>query len=155
MALPVGSMRSDHGSDHPTEEFAMTALRLPTADATAVTRPGIEPAVITFVASEVSLVPVRRDGRVVGAYVSSGGNVRFRPVVDVRQALSAAAGVAVVAVAGATYVAARRRAPAVGAVTMGPGGWISFKGVTAPALRPADDRPWWARLLRAHRLVVR
>jgi len=133
----------------------MTVLRDPTADATPVAGPGIEPAVIAFGETEVSLVPVGHDGRVVGAYVYAGGNVRFRPVIDVRQALSAVAVVAVVVVAGAAYVAARRRAPAVGAVTMGPGGWISFKGVTAPVLRPADDRPWWARLLRAHRLVVR
>ncbi|HLL65914.1 MAG TPA: hypothetical protein VK453_09205 [Micromonosporaceae bacterium] len=48
----------------------------------------------------------------------------------------------------------RRRAPAISTVTMGPGGWISLKGQPAPALR-ADtrDRPWWAHLLRARRLV--
>ncbi|MEV4536636.1 hypothetical protein AB0J82_22900 [Asanoa sp. NPDC049518] len=98
---------------------------------------------------------MRRAGRVVGAFAYADGEVRFRPVVDVRQLVAAAAGVAVVAVGGATYAAARRRAPAVGAVTMGPGGWVSVKGTGVPRLRPTDDRPWWARLLRARRLVVR
>ncbi|WP_216592644.1 hypothetical protein [Verrucosispora sioxanthis] len=33
-----------------------------------------------------------------------------------------------------------------------PGGWVSFRGVRTPPPRAA--RPWWARLLRAHRLVA-
>ncbi|MFB9545823.1 hypothetical protein [Micromonospora sagamiensis] len=51
-------------------------------------------------------------------------------------------------------MASRRRPPAIGAVTMGPGGRVSLRGTRAPALRPARPRPWWARVLRAHRLVV-
>ncbi|MEV4624210.1 hypothetical protein AB0J74_36545 [Asanoa sp. NPDC049573] len=109
---------------------------------------------ITFEEAEVSLVPLYRGGRVIGAYVCSGGRVSFRPVVDLGHVLSAAAGVAALAVAGTAYAVARRRAPSVGAVTMGPGGWVSFKGVAAPPLRSAGPRPWWARVLRARRLVV-
>ena len=61
------------------------------------------------------------------------------------------AGVAVgaLAVVGATVVGWRwaGRPPSVRTVTMGPGGWVSFKGTTAPPLR--SRRPWWAVLLRA------
>jgi hypothetical protein len=34
-------------------------------------------------------------------------------------------------------------------LSMGPGGWVSFKGFAVPKGRP-ERRPWWARLLRAH-----
>jgi hypothetical protein len=132
----------------------MTVLRHPTADTAPVRHTQDEPTVIAPAGAEASLVPVRRDGRIVGAYVLSAGSVRYRPVVDLEQVLSAVAGVAAVVVAGAAFAAARRRPPAVGAVTMGPGGWVSFKGATAPPLRPAGRRPWWARVLRARRLVV-
>jgi hypothetical protein len=37
---------------------------------------------------------------------------------------------------------------------MGPGGWVGLKGAALPPLRPARRRPWWARLLRARRMVV-
>jgi hypothetical protein len=99
-------------------------------------------------------VPVRRDGRIVGAYVLSGDTVRYRPVVDMQDVVSATAAVAAIAAVGATVAAVRRRVPTVGAVRMGPGGWVSFKGTSAPALRPSGRRPWWARALRARRLVV-
>jgi hypothetical protein len=103
----------------------------------------------------VSLVPVRWDGRTVGAFVVSDGRVRFRPVIDADQVISAVTAVAAIAALGASVAAARRRSPAIGAVTMGPGGWVSLKGVSAPSLRPAKTRrPWWARVLRAHRLVI-
>jgi hypothetical protein len=139
------------GGGPPYEEIVMTVTRLPAARAVAVPP---EPNVIALPGpDEVSLVPVHRDGRAVGAYVLLDGDVRFRPVVDVDRILSAVAGIA--AVAGfAAAAAARRRVPAVGAVTIGPGGWVSLKGVAAPSLRPAGHRPWWARLLRARRLVV-
>jgi len=49
----------------------------------------------------------------------------------------------------------RRRPPAVRSLSMGPGGWVSFKGATtAPLSSAGAGRPWWARLLRARRLVV-
>ncbi|MEH0843761.1 hypothetical protein V6U81_15360 [Micromonospora sp. CPCC 205711] len=102
-----------------------------------------------------ALVPVTRDGRAVGAFVLAGGQVRYRSVTDPDQVLAAAAGALAVALLTAgVAVVARRRPAAIGAVTMGPGGWVSLKGSPAPALRPARRRPWWARLLRARRLVV-
>lgn len=106
------------------------------------------------------LVPVSRThaGRTttVGAYVLTAGRVTFRPVVDPhRLALCAVAAVGLVT-AGTLARAGRRHGPSIGSVRMGPGGWVSLKGSPAPMLRPARDtaRPWWARLLRAHRLVV-
>ncbi|MEV0808502.1 hypothetical protein [Micromonospora sp. NPDC050200] len=102
-----------------------------------------------------ALVPVTRDGRTVGAFVLAGGRVRYRSLPDPDQVLAAAAGVVAVALLTAAVVAAsRRRPPAIGAVAMGPGGWLSLRGTPAPALRPAPGRPWWARVLRAHRLVA-
>ncbi|MER7459349.1 hypothetical protein [Micromonospora sp. NPDC126480] len=100
-----------------------------------------------------ALVPVTRDGRPVGAFVLSGGRVRYRPVLDPDRLLAATAGVVALGlVAAGTAAALRRRPPAIGAVTMGPGGWISLKGRPLPP--PRAPRPWWARLLRARRLVV-
>ncbi|MGV9982116.1 hypothetical protein ACWDUH_31095, partial [Micromonospora wenchangensis] len=45
-----------------------------------------------------ALVPVTRDGRAVGAFVSVDGRVRYRALPDPDRALAAAAGAAVVAV---------------------------------------------------------
>ncbi|WP_433532632.1 hypothetical protein ACQPYA_11720 [Micromonospora sp. CA-263727] len=100
-----------------------------------------------------ALVPVTRDGRPFGVFVAVDGHVRYRPVPDPDRLLAAAAGVlAVGLVAAGIAVRGRRRPPTVGALTMGPGGWVSFRGLRAPA--PEAPRPWWARLLRARRLVV-
>ncbi|MEV4543773.1 hypothetical protein [Micromonospora echinaurantiaca] len=103
-----------------------------------------------------ALVPVTHQGRPVGAFVLSGGRVRYRPVLDPDRLLTAGAGVIAAGLLAAGVVAVgRRRPPAIGAVTMGPGGWVSLKGLSAPGPRAArPPRPWWARLLRAHRLVV-
>lgn len=100
-----------------------------------------------------AVLPVTRDGRPVGVFVATGGRVRYRPLPDPDRLLVATAGVlAVGLVTAGVTVLGRRRPPAVARLTMGPGGWVSFRGVRAPAPRAA--RPWWARLLRAHRLVA-
>ncbi|MFR9776159.1 hypothetical protein ACL02O_08860 [Micromonospora sp. MS34] len=102
-----------------------------------------------------ALVPVTREGRPVGAFVLSGGRIRYRRVVDPDRLVAAAAGAIAVAVLAAAGVAvARRKPPAIGTVRMGPGGWVSLRGVRPPSLRPEPGRPWWARVLRARRLVV-
>jgi hypothetical protein len=98
---------------------------------------------------ETNTVPVRDGKREIGAYVT--GPATYVPAVDVNRIVAlTAATISVVAIA----VALRRR-PAIGAVTMGPGGWVSVKGAALPPLRDGGRRPWWARLLRAHRLVVK
>ncbi|PGH45438.1 hypothetical protein GA0070622_4399 [Micromonospora sediminicola] len=99
-----------------------------------------------------ALVPVTCSGRPVGAFVLVDGRVRYRRVVDPDQLVAAATGAfAVAALTAAVALWSRRRPPAVGTVTMGPGGWLSLRGASIPRPRP-DDRPWWARLLRAHPL---
>lgn len=100
------------------------------------------------------LIEVRDGDRPVGAYLVGDHSVVYRPAVDVtRLGLAALATVAVSAVAVSAAVAVRRR-PAIGSVSMGPGGWVSLKRTAGPPLRDGADRPWWAHLLRAHRLVV-
>ncbi|MGY3520021.1 hypothetical protein ACVMYR_27310 [Micromonospora sp. PTRAS2] len=104
--------------------------------------------------SPAAVVPVARDGRPVGAFVLAGGRVRYRALVDPDQVLAAAAGALAVGLvtAAVAVVAGRRRPPAIGTVRMGPGGWVSLRGVRAPALRSTAPRPWWAHVRRAHRL---
>ena len=112
-----------------------------------------EPTVIAPAGAEASLVPVRRDGRIVGAYVLSAGTVRYRPVVDLEQVLSAVAGVA--AVVGGRGSVRRRPAQAAGGRRRDDGsrGLGELQGRHRAAV--AAGRPWWARaLLRARRLVV-
>jgi hypothetical protein len=102
----------------------------------------------------VTVIPVRHGRRPVGAYVVNHGSAAFLAVVDITRLATAGMVFVAVTTAAATAAAALRRSPAIGAVTMGPGGWISLKGVAAPTLRDGAGRPWWARLLGAHRLVV-
>lgn len=110
---------------------------------------------------ETVVVPVGRSdgcGRPVAVVIADRDGVRLRPVVDVERlawcavTATALAAAALVASRAATGVARRR--PAIGSVSMGPGGWVSLKGAPLPPLRTAGRRPWWARLLRARRLVV-
>lgn len=64
-------------------------------------------------------------------------------------------GVVALAVVGATAVGWRwaSRPPAVRTISMGPGGWVSFKNSKGKAPRTLPGRrPRWARLLRAQRL---
>ncbi|UQU61698.1 hypothetical protein COUCH_21910 [Couchioplanes caeruleus] len=107
--------------------------------------------------SRTGVVLVRNGDRTVGAYVTGPGGVRYRPVVDVTAlGVATLATVALTAAALGAGVALRRR-PAIGSVSMGPGGWVSLRGTgtgAPPPLRPAAPRPWWARILRANRLVV-
>ncbi|MFF0823949.1 hypothetical protein ACFYUR_26555 [Micromonospora haikouensis] len=119
-------------------------------------RPGgqVGPVLVLPGTSPAAVVPVARDGRPVGAFVLAGGRVRYRSLVDPDQVLAAAAGALAVGLvtAAVAVVAGRRRPPAIGTVRMGPGGWVSLRGVRAPALRSTAPRPWWAHVLRAHRL---
>ncbi|GAA3394942.1 hypothetical protein [Cryptosporangium minutisporangium] len=109
--------------------------------------------------ADVALLPVERPtrcgSRTIGAYIRTNGEIRYVPAVDVERLT-----LGVVAVAGAAAVlgSALHRRPAVGPVTMGPGGWVSVRGARGalPRLRgrASAHRPWWARILRAHRLVM-
>lgn len=108
------------------------------------------------VVDQTTIVAIRHGRRTVGAYVMSPEGVRFQPATDVtRIALTALTAAALTATATAVAIAIRRP-PAIRSVAMGPGGWVSLKGTPLPTMRSAvaPSRPWWARLLRAHRLVV-
>jgi len=103
---------------------------------------------------EVAVIPVRHGERPIGAYVVDRGTVRFVPAIDLTRL--ATAGMVFTAGTGAIALAlvGLRRPPAIGPVTMGPGGWISVKGAARPSIRATTPgRPWWARVLRARRLV--
>ncbi|WFE56692.1 hypothetical protein [Micromonospora sp. WMMD712] len=116
----------------------------------------VGPVLVLPGAAPAAVVPVARDGRPVGAFVLAGGRVRYRTLADPDRVLAAATGALAVGLvtAAVAVVASRRRPPAIGTVRMGPGGWVSLRGVRAPALRPTGPRPWWAHVLRAHRLVI-
>ncbi|GAA2607589.1 hypothetical protein [Paractinoplanes durhamensis] len=103
----------------------------------------------------VTVTPVMDGDRPVGAWIAGPETATFRPVVDVtRLTGTVLATAAAVAIAGTAIVAATRRRPAIGAVTMGPGGWVSVKNAVCPPLGPDSARPWWARLIGAHRLTA-
>ncbi len=105
-------------------------------------------------ARPVTLVPVERRGHPVGAFVVTDGAACFHPAVDVDRIVYAGMAATVLTTSAVALAVARRRPPAIGAVSMGPGGWISLKGLPTPPLRAGTRRPWWAHLLRARRLVV-
>jgi hypothetical protein len=101
----------------------------------------------------VTVTPVMVGDRAAGAWITGPAGTVYRPVIDVTW-LAGAAWAAPARVAVAAVVIARTR-PAIGRVTMGPGGWVSLKGLPRPRLEPEAPRPWWAHLLRAHRLTGR
>jgi hypothetical protein len=102
-----------------------------------------------------TVVEVRQGERPIGAYLVDEHSAVYHPAVDVTVlGLAALATVAVSAVAVSAAFAVHRR-PAIGTVSMGPGGWVSLKRTAGPPLRDGTGRPWWAHLLRAHRLVVK
>ena len=86
--------------------------------------------------------------------VPDGTGYRWQPTRDLEHLVTigtVAAGV----VTAAGLVAAAFRRPRVQRITMGPGGWVSFKGAeSSPRLR-GTRRPWWAVLLRARPLNPR
>jgi hypothetical protein len=102
-------------------------------------------------AGATPLIPIIRNGRTIGVVVPDGTGYRWQHTRDVDHLVTVAT-VTAGAVAATGLVAAAFRRPRVQRITMGPGGWVSFKGTTtAPRLR-GPRRPWWAVLLRARPL---
>jgi hypothetical protein len=99
----------------------------------------------------VTVIPVTDGERPIGAWIVGSGTAVYRPVVDLTRLAGTA--LAAVVLTLAVAAAAHRRHPEIGAVTMGPGGWVSIKRTGLPPLRSGPPRPWWARALRARRLV--
>jgi hypothetical protein len=86
----------------------------------------------------------------------SGGSARFEPATDVTPIALTALGVAAAIAVAVAVATAARRPPLISSVAMGPGGWVSLKGTAMAPMRGAagSGRPWCARALGAHRLVV-
>lgn len=106
--------------------------------------------------NHLTVVPIRHGRRTVGAYVTTPQGIRFQPAVDVTRIVVTALTTAALTAVTIAIAVAVRRPPAIRAVTMGPGGWVSLKGMPVPPMRSAaaPARPWWARALRARRLVA-
>ena len=110
--------------------------------------------------SSPRFVPVERGPhRLSGGFIVGHDDITWRPAVDLERVLltGLALGAAVAAVGLA--VRGREGAGPVRTVTMGPGGWVSFRGTDAPSVvgvrrrnYPSSHRPWWAVLLRARPL---
>ncbi|GIF23343.1 hypothetical protein BJ973_000299 [Actinoplanes tereljensis] len=109
---------------------------------------------VTALDSRHEVIPVRSGEREIGAYVVRPERTTFVPAVDVTALVLGSMAFATVAAVAVAVGIARRRPPAIGAVTMGPGGWLSLKRSAAPPLRAAERRPWWAHALRARRLTT-
>jgi hypothetical protein len=94
-----------------------------------------------------------RSGRTVGVVVEDRDGIRWQPTPDIEGLvrLGIAAAVAMALPVGVA-AAVRRPSARVDRLSMGPGGWVSFKGFAAPKGR-RERRPWWAGLLRAHRVT--
>jgi sugar/nucleoside kinase (ribokinase family) len=100
--------------------------------------------------SAPSVLPVVRQGRTIGVVLIDDEGARWQPTPDLDRLVTVATVTAGAAAAAGLLAAALRR-PRVQRITMGPGGWVSFKGSAAPRPR-GPRRPWWAVLLRARPL---
>jgi hypothetical protein len=113
------------------------------ADALSTSDPSTTPAA-------PSVVPVTHGDRTIGVVVIDGQGSRWQRTPDLDRVLTVAT-VTGGAVAAVGLVAAAVGRPRVQRITMGPGGWVSFRGAGSPRLRGVR-RPWWAHLLRARPL---
>lgn len=112
---------------------------------------GSTPAEAPIVAGGHTVVPVLAGDRALGIYVLTDDGVRWYPVHAHASLAALAVGALGLALGGAL---AARHQP-VRTITMGPGGWVSFKGTPprrAPKVVPGP-RAWWASALRARRLA--
>jgi hypothetical protein len=94
-----------------------------------------------------SVVPVTRKDRTIGVVLIDGSGYRWQRTTDVDHVIAVAT-VTAGAVAAAGLIVGALGRPRVQRITMGPGGWVSFRGSGVPRLRGVR-RPWWAHLLRA------
>ena len=103
-----------------------------------------------------AVVPITRDAggraRTIGVVLVDSAGARWQRTTDVERltaVVTATAGL--VAAVGCVAAAVRRPAARVDRLTMGPGGWVSFKGGGKPRPR-GPRRPWWAVILQARPL---
>jgi hypothetical protein len=107
-------------------------------------------------AAAATVVPITRGtgehARTVGVVLVDSTGARWQRTVDVEGLATVATVTAgLVAAQGIVAAALRRPTARVDRLTMGPGGWVSFKGGEKPKPH-GPRRPWWALLLRARPL---
>ena len=103
-----------------------------------------------------TVVPVTRGtgdcARTIGVVLVDPAGTRWQRTTDVeRLATVATVTAGLVGAVGWIAAALRRPTARVDRLTMGPGGWVSFKGGERPRPR-GPRRPWWAVVLRARPL---
>ena len=124
--------------------------------ATTLSPNGSGAAVVLPAGATPTVVPITRGSggctRTIGVVLLDATGTRWQRTTDLeRLATVATATVGLVAAAGCVAAAVRRPIARVDRLTMGPGGWVSFKGGQKPRPR-GPRRPWWAVLLRARPL---
>jgi hypothetical protein len=107
-------------------------------------------------ATSAQVVPITRGSgdrvRTIGVVLLDARGARWQPTLDLERLLAVAAAAAgLVAATGFISSALRQPGARVDRITMGPGGWVSFKGGRKPQPR-GPRRPWWAVLLQARPL---
>jgi hypothetical protein len=127
-----------------------------TTSTTAVPLDGQQAAVRLDRTGPASVVPVtktwRSGSRTVGVVLVDATGARWQRTLDLERLVVVATLVSGLVGLGAVAAAALRRPTArVDRLTMGPGGWVSFKGGEKPRPRGLR-RPWWAHVLRAYPL---
>ena len=115
-----------------------------------------EPAARVGRTGAIEIVPVSRDAgdraRTIGVVLVDADGARWQRTVDVERLVTVGTVTAgVLAATGLVASALRRSGAHVDRITMGPGGWVSFKGGRKPKPR-GPRRPWWAVLLQARPL---
>ena len=99
-----------------------------------------------------AVVPITRGTRTIGVVLLDPAGARWQRTPDLERLVTVATATGgLVAAAGCLAAALRRPTARVDQLTMGPGGWVSFKGGEKPLPR-GPRRPWWAVLLRARPL---
>jgi hypothetical protein len=124
--------------------------------ATTLSPNGSDSTVVLPVGATPTVVPITRGtggcSRTIGVVLVDGTGTRWQRTTDLeRLATVVTATAGLVAAVGCVAAAVRRPTARVGRLTMGPGGWVSFKGGEKPRPR-GPRRPWWAVLLRARPL---
>jgi hypothetical protein len=124
--------------------------------ATTLSPDGAGSAVVLPAATTPAVVPITRGSgrstRTVGVVLVDSAGARWQRTVDVeRLATVVTATAGLVAAVGCVAAALRRPTARVDRLSMGPGGWVSFKGGEKPRPR-GPRRPWWAAALRARPL---
>ena len=97
-----------------------------------------------------AVLQIRRGDRVIGVVLADEHGYRWQRTGDPDRLVTIAM-VTAGAVATAAFVAGAIRRPPVQRITMGPGGWVSFRGTRSPRLR-GPRRPWWVHALGARPL---